>query len=301
MNSIAIIILSLKIVAGFDIDCSYRTDSVWDYGCDVKSINFTYGSDCRTGKIIGQHDEEKSNDDVKFINITLDTLKLLPRGLHKKFPNLEILYLNTIKLNQITRDDLKSFGNKLKILSIVKSSILNIDKNLFNSTRNVKFLHIESPKMENIHDKAFDPVMENLESLAVNFPCVGHQVEDKKEKIIKLIEKIAVSCFVVNYTSVISERVCMDDKSDENYWEIYKYIIIVFVVAASIGLIAFLIVYLSPDSYFSNNDMQTMQSESQNSFQPQGCGREDATESASHEFTVTKMKTFENEEFFNRN
>lgn len=293
-------------VTSFDIECTFRTDLTWGYGCDVKSINLTSSKDCTAEKVYGELGDEKSFDDVKFLRITSKSINYFPRGIRKKFKNLEILHLNTQNLTQITHEDLKPFGEKLKYFSIVKSSIFSIDGNLFESTPNLTFVQIESQKMENIHKNTFKPIKSNLETLSVNFPCVDSQTANDREEIFELIDEIKSSCSDTSYISKNIPRECETDDGDVilDIIRIYKGSIIIFSIVVILAIIACIVAYLKPEFQFYTNAASEWQTPDFQSTLPShntGESLLDNLYSPSHNnCNIKKLKNFDDKEICGR-
>lgn len=190
---------SLTIALSYKLVCDYKTDPKWGFGCDVSSIDSTSDHYCKLTDVNGVDIPGKSFSDVKFLKIKNENLKFLPRGLHKKFSNVETLLIDSQKLSELTNDDLKEFGIKLKNLIIFSSSIKSLDQNLFSSTPNLNNIQIASRAMANIHENLFNTIKIKLKKLSINFPCMGEQVAENSQNIAQLIDSIQGSCYSSKY------------------------------------------------------------------------------------------------------
>lgn len=239
MNLIFTITLLLTInqITAIDIECTFKTSSVHGYGCDVKSIEVKSDRDCSIAEIEGHHESGLSNDDVKFINITSQTLKFFPKGLQQKFKNIQRIYIECEKLDQIFLEDLKPFGDDLTFLSLTKSSLEFIPSNLFEATTKISYLVIHSQKLKNIAKNAFNPILKNLKTFGINFNCSGEEFAQNNEDVKNLIANLEIQCFDQNYKPDIKPKDCevVEDSSNLVYWIVGA--IILFVALAMIGII----------------------------------------------------------------
>lgn len=199
---------------GYIMECVYQNDPNFGFGCNVRSFKNEFLDDCYLSQVEGQLDIVKNNDDVKFLNITSKNLRNFPIGLEIFFPNLEIIILSCAKLKQITHENLKPFGNKLKYLALSESAIVSIEGNLFKSTPKIFFLQIESRNLENINKNVFEPIKLSLKVLKVHLPCVGFLHEDENEDILNLIKEIKNSCYHPHYSSQNFTKQCKTTFSD---------------------------------------------------------------------------------------
>lgn len=227
---------TINLITAIDIECTYRVNPVHGYGCDVKFIEKSSEDDCFVVNVEGKHSPGKSDDDVKYLNITSPTLELFPRRIQKKFKNIQKLYIDCEKINQLSQEDLKPFGDNLKFLSLPKSSLVFIHENLFEANTEITYLYIKSAKIENVHHKAFDPLSNKLKTFGVNFPCIGDEFEQNNEDAKELIEKLKTACFHPNYKPNKKPRECKDYDSSHYFFWAGGVIILIAVIAIAIGL-----------------------------------------------------------------
>jgi hypothetical protein len=195
-------IIFVHFISAYDIKCLYRTDVSWGFGCDVKFININFVKDCTLNNVTGLLNHNKTKDDVKFLNVTSKQLRYFPTGMAYVFKNIEILHVSCPKIRHISRDDLRPFGKRLKHLALPRSAIASIG-NVFESTPNVEYFHIESLNMENVDYQTFETIRDKLNTLIVNFPCTGYQLLDEKREILHLIDGMKSSCFHEMYRATI--------------------------------------------------------------------------------------------------
>lgn len=214
------VFLSFSLIFAIEIDCNFRTHPTHGYGCDVTSINIKSSQDCAVTKIHGDHLEEKSDNDVKYLNITSKAIEYFPREIYKKFKNIQKIYLETESLKIISDSDLLDFGDDLTYLSISKSSLIFIPENLFESTQNISYLYISSQKLENIQKNAFKPILKSIKTFGVDFKCSGDDYAQNNQQARDLIEKLEISCSKPDYVPKIEPRDCKKDDETDNlvYW-----------------------------------------------------------------------------------
>jgi hypothetical protein len=174
---------------------------------------------------------------VKFLNITSSTLKTLPRGITKKFKNIASYYINCEKLEEISYEDLKEFGENLNFLSIAESSLSFITENLLEAATNLTYVYMRSQKdkMQNVHKNAFNPILNNIRTFGIIFPpCFEDDFGQNNQQARAIIEKLEFSCKKPNFEPNIKPRDCKDvDETDSLvYWiaGIIAFIILVLIV-----------------------------------------------------------------------
>lgn len=179
------------------IECEFNEiPGQWEYTCIVK--NFQPSDDSSITHVQGQHDSNKSNDDVKqFLwsgnrNENLKVLKTFPKNVKKLFKNVEIIWIEHTNLEEISNEDLKEFGENLKVLGLTFNKIKKIDENLFKFNLNLEEISLQGNQIEKIKPKTFDG-LGKLKILNLNKnPCLNDEdfIFNEKNEVEKLIKKI---------------------------------------------------------------------------------------------------------------
>lgn len=181
------------------INCKFSEYNTHGYGCKVENMDL---NDI-TG-VIGTHLKEHTNNDVLYFEATSKTLKFIPKGIFKQFPNVRRVKLNFEKLVEITGEDLKPFGDKLTFLSIPKSSIEVIPSNIFASTPNINYMYIAAPNLKSIENGAFEK-LQKLNALFVRFPCEDDDAMSR-DNVERLVMILSIRCHDKKYPFVDQPR-----------------------------------------------------------------------------------------------
>ncbi|KAG5679609.1 hypothetical protein PVAND_009169 [Polypedilum vanderplanki] len=139
------------------IECKYQMQRWWgtnsEYQCYIEGREL-FGEDrVFIEKAEGDHEDGKTNDDVKYLDIYNTNLKYFPRNLENIFKNLELIFIWDSKLIELTSEDLRPF-TKLKYFKIEGNPIEIISEDLFIHNPNIEILDIYYNKISHIDRKA---------------------------------------------------------------------------------------------------------------------------------------------------
>lgn len=180
------------------VECKYGV-YISGYCCDVQNSELiTSKTDREISEVRGQHLSGRNNDDVKFFYSDNKKVNFFPRGLTKFFKNIETFQIADGKLQEITKEDLKEFGEKLKILLVYRNKIEVIEGDLFEFNKNLERIEIDLNKIIHIDSGTFD----KLEKLhTIDFgpnPCVpsdkNDDIRNNRPKVLELIRDVEKSC-----------------------------------------------------------------------------------------------------------
>lgn len=146
------------------INCKYDVD--YSYQCIVLNNHVTFSKECREiVGIRGFHAIGKSHNDVKQISFIGKTVNYFPRGITKFFENIERVDIESGSLKEITKEDLREFGDKLKILRLPTGNEIEvIEADLFIYNNNLEWINLTNNKIKHIENGVFDH-LENLRQL----------------------------------------------------------------------------------------------------------------------------------------
>lgn len=122
--------------------------------CEVKSIT---GPSNRIESVVGNYPEGKNNEDVVNFFVQNTNLEAFPENLHRLFPNLTILTVDKCGLKKITRNDLIGFDT-LESLTLSNNDLTTLPDDLFVGMKNLKHVHFNNNKLENLSSKLLKPV-----------------------------------------------------------------------------------------------------------------------------------------------
>lgn len=215
------------------LECFFQNHVQFGYGCVVDDLS----TKSITG-VSGRHLPGKTNEDVSFVDASSSKLYFIPLEIKAQFPNIQTLILDFEKIEIITEDDLKQFGNQLTYLSISAPFLEFMPSNIFASTPNITNLFIEAPNLMIIETGALEK-LQKLKNLTVIFLCMQANASD--DVAVKILVSSLSECTekknpFEQKDKDLSQNVHFYDKS----WSIYLIIIcIIVVVAASIFVIKF--------------------------------------------------------------
>ncbi|KAG5680454.1 hypothetical protein PVAND_009962 [Polypedilum vanderplanki] len=140
------------------IKCNYYMSGNWPtyrrgYQCDVQNKEVFTGERVTIENVEGNHENGKSDDDVKFFFIDSAYLKYFPRNLENVFKNLELIFIQYSKLIEITSEDLKPFP-KLKNFKLYENPIEVIREDLFIHNIELEVLDLYKNEINHIYPKA---------------------------------------------------------------------------------------------------------------------------------------------------
>lgn len=191
----AVILAILAAASSTKIRCSYATEN-WKvvgrfYGCHG-TIVFNDDPEALV-EIKGKHREDKTNDDVKFIQVWGDKdLTVIPKGIEMYFPNLEVFEWSYGVLTTVTADDFKPFPNLLHI-SLSVNKIVTLEADLFQHTKKLQEIILDFNVLEHFgHYLLTDLKDLKVISLLGNI-CV-HQLARGDEEIQELRDELPSKC-----------------------------------------------------------------------------------------------------------
>lgn len=115
----------------------------------------TWKADDGLVRIVGDHLEDCTNEDVEAISFKDIKMHRFPRQLHRFFPNLRVLTINSCGLKSIAKLDLLGLKN-LRQLTMNGNGIISIPGNLFDETPKVETLSFYGNKIEFIDSNIFN-------------------------------------------------------------------------------------------------------------------------------------------------
>jgi Leucine-rich repeat (LRR) protein len=130
---------------------------------DKKSCNYkfnvyriiTWKLDVSVVRVIGEHEEGRSNADVESVKFSDFKLSQFPRNIGNYFPNLKVLTINNCTLTTVSKFDLMGL-KQLKQLTLNGNSISVLPNNLFENTPALEFVSFYGNRIEFIGRNIFD-------------------------------------------------------------------------------------------------------------------------------------------------
>lgn len=147
-------------------------ESYYGYKCIAKFLEITArDGDRYVKRVYGQHTAHKSSHDVKVFYSGESTINFFPQNLENVLPNTETIQINNANLKEITRDDLRPFGEKLKNLWLGTNDLELIEADLFDFTPNIEWIYLENNKIKNVESGALGKLHKLKNFNFVKNPC----------------------------------------------------------------------------------------------------------------------------------
>lgn len=176
-----------------EITCNYKVHETYGYGCEVAVKGFKDTLKSNVKHVRGIHLPGKTKNDVKYLIASNAKIKDFPENLASFFPNLVTINVNFPNIKRICHEDLRPFGAKLRNLMLQRNQIEFIPGDLFESTPNIAYLYMTSPKMKNINKNAFQPLTK-LRALFVKFECDDGDATNAAE-VKEMVDRLAIKCY----------------------------------------------------------------------------------------------------------
>ncbi|CRL05002.1 CLUMA_CG018064, isoform A, partial [Clunio marinus] len=126
------------------------------YTCDVKNLD-NREILANVTEIEGTHLDEKTNSDVRKININLQMCQFLPFGFEKFFPNIEGLRIAHSNLVSLTQSDISVFP-KLRSVDIFNNNLKWLDADVFEKNPEIEYLYFGDNQIKSIGYDALKPL-----------------------------------------------------------------------------------------------------------------------------------------------
>lgn len=161
------------------------------YQCEVPSLVITTRSTI-IANILGLHNPEKNDNDVKVINVDHQIVHYLPSGFENYFLNVEGLQITHCHLKEINRTNLEPFPH-LRVLLLHNNDLISLESDLFQSNIGIRHINFENNSITYIGGN----ILENLHNLdAIAF--LGNSCTQKnamsKNEIQELLRIIRFKC-----------------------------------------------------------------------------------------------------------
>lgn len=203
-----------------DVTCNYYVgdEATWfnnGYVCEVTKIS-GQSKKSTIKKFLGIHDTGKNDADVICVRFVKKPLKVFPRNLSKKFPNLRFLEIEDCEVEKMTRKDLVGLEN-LECLSMRLNHLTSLPDDLFVDMKNLRRISFYKNKLERLSSKLLEPIEETLEFANFNENSKANEwfclVSAKNSDLSKLKKAIDEKCLPPEPVhSSDAEEVCASSK-----------------------------------------------------------------------------------------
>jgi len=138
-----------------DIHCTYQehtfdTDETF-YRCVISKQPIHD----KIFKLIGSHKEDKTNNDVTYVEFRYCTVTRVPQGLTKIFPNLKFLEIFESQLKTVTKADLAEYQNLEKFICR-NNEVEFLPGDLFEGFKNLQYISFNGNKLQIVEPNILD-------------------------------------------------------------------------------------------------------------------------------------------------
>lgn len=200
LSSVVILIIFCGEVQSLILECQFESLPFYGYSCKAKNRELVLSKDDREiTEVKGQHSDQKTHDDVKCFTAEA-MIKYFPRGLAKFFKNIDCIDIQHSNLQEIKKDDLKEFGDKLRKLYLTYNQIRVIESDLFENNPNLEEIYLSDNLIRHVESGAFDGLRKFREMFLMDNPCTNdYDFGYNREKVLARIERIEAKCKLSNY------------------------------------------------------------------------------------------------------
>jgi hypothetical protein len=144
---------------GLKLECDYKQASLASvrnkYTCIVDRVFAMTVNDITIANVSQNHQLQRINSDVRGFQMDNTPLKLIPRGLARFWPHLELIAMRNGAVEVITRTELVGLRN-LRQLSMSGSKIMTITNNAFDGNPLINQINLFNNPVSNIGQCALE-------------------------------------------------------------------------------------------------------------------------------------------------
>lgn len=167
-----LIFLNIK-VESVMLNCRPNTPTYGVYRCEtLKDFSIMSSDDRNITEVQIDHERGKNNSDIKGFYAFRTIIHFFPRGLTEFFDSIEQVEINAARLEEISKDDLEQFGDKLKKLALPRNSIKAIELDLFEFNTNLQIINLSYNEIHHIDNGVFGR-LKLIELDLLSNPCIS--------------------------------------------------------------------------------------------------------------------------------
>lgn len=179
-----------------ELECDYNNYATLGYCCVVKNSELITSKNDRQITEIKAQNLLHSSDDVTCFYASGVKINFFPRGLTKFFKNISNIQIWSANLQEISKDDLKEFGENLKKFDVLNNEIKVIKSDLFEYNRNLVGIGFHRNKINKIEAGAFSG-LDKIHTLELSSnPCTSDSDSADFEplKVPEIIKNVEEKC-----------------------------------------------------------------------------------------------------------
>lgn len=160
-----VIFISIIVLTNtLDLECAFEL-FYDDYKCSP--VNYTFdGTNQMIENIIGDHEIDKTNYEVNVFSLSEASVKGLPIGLSKQFPNLEVVSVVSCSLEVISQQTFQGLV-KLRKIDLFINHIKVLPVRAFDDLQDLEDLQLGQNEIEHLESDIFDKLT-SLKIISLN-------------------------------------------------------------------------------------------------------------------------------------
>lgn len=153
-------------ITGVEINCYFVTDWIYRgerYSCSA-TLDDVLEPKVFISSVRGNHNENRSNDDIQAVGIQDQTTRFLLKGMTNFFPNMDQLYVLRSDLTNLSRSDFDG-QSKLTTLSLSRNHLSSIPYDTFEDLIELEYLLLFLNQLTSVPNLK---TLKNLEQIYLN-------------------------------------------------------------------------------------------------------------------------------------
>ena len=147
-----------------DLECAFEL-FYDDYKCSP--VNYAFdGTNQMIKNVIGDHEIDKTNNEVNVFSLSEENIKVLPSGLNKQFPNLEVVSVVSCSLDAISEYTFQGLL-KLRKIDLFINNIKILPQRAFDDLHDLEDLQLGQNQIEHLKPDIFDKLA-SLKIISLN-------------------------------------------------------------------------------------------------------------------------------------
>ncbi|XP_070504474.1 leucine-rich repeat-containing protein 70-like [Chironomus tepperi] len=150
--------------------------------------------------VTGDHNNQKSNQDVMVFESINKKIEYFPRGLEKFFPNLKGIFIKNGRLKEIQQSDFRGYSELLYI-ELNGNDIEVLEDGVFDFIPQIKIIWLSENKIIHVGENVFNN-LNNLVILYFKNTCTSINIQDFQSESIRTLKNLKEKCFDQNFTKL---------------------------------------------------------------------------------------------------
>jgi Leucine-rich repeat (LRR) protein len=142
--------------------------------------------------VSSNHLPGKNNSDVKILQLSGNTITILPTNIGAFFPNLEVYQFNVTGVTKVVRENFVDLPN-LRWIDLRDNRLQEVD-NVFDNNTKLYSLNFGGNPLKHVSSRTFDK-LDNLQRLMMgNDACINEYADRNRVGVLNIISHLAQKC-----------------------------------------------------------------------------------------------------------